>query len=66
LKTDPKQKAKETRASAARLRDFASKVAVIARDLSDAQCVALHKLIEDAESTAVTAKSFATGQFDFT
>jgi len=66
LKSDPKQKAMATSASAARLRTFASKAAILTRELSEDRCLVLRKLIEEAESTAKTAKSFATGQFDST
>lgn len=64
LKTDPKQKAKESRASATRLRTFGTNVAAIARELSDAQALTLRRLIEDAVTTATAAQSFAKGQFD--
>ena len=66
LKSDPKQKAKETRASATRLKTFATKVAAMARDLSEKQCLALQKAIDDAVSTETVAKAFATGTFDET
>lgn len=66
MKSDPKQKAKESRASATRLRTFAEKIAAVSRDLSDAQALVLRKLIEDAATTAMAAKSFAAGQFDST
>lgn len=66
LKSDPKQKAKATRASAQRLRAFSANVGTAARNLSDEQIAALRKLIEDAKTTAEAAKSFASGQFDST
>ena len=43
LKSDPKQKARETRASAARLKTFATKVTVMAGNLSSKQCTAIEK-----------------------
>ena len=64
LKSDPKQKAKETRASASRLRSFASKITAIVQELSDPQVTALRQLIEQAKSAASAAKLFASGQFD--
>lgn len=66
LKADPKQKAKETRASAARLRAFNAKVAVSAAGLADAQIVALRSLMDEAKSAAAAAQTFAAGQFDTT
>ncbi len=64
LKSDPKQKAKVTRASAGRLRAFAMKIVAMSRELSSEQCLALHKAIEDAVTTEAAAKAFATGTFD--
>jgi energy-coupling factor transporter ATP-binding protein EcfA2 len=66
LKSDPKQKARETRASAARLKNFATKVAAMAGNLSSKQCSALEKVIENAATTEAAAKAFATGAFDDT
>lgn len=66
LKSDPKQKAKETRASAMRLMAFAAKVAAMATNLSVTECLTLQKAIEDAVATETVAKAFATGTFDET
>src|SRR5262249_43072762 len=64
LKSDPKQKTKETRASSARLRAFAGNVTAMARELSPERCLALRQAIEDAAATEAAAKAFATGTFD--
>lgn len=66
LKSDPKQKAKETRASATRLKTFATKVAAMVSELSAKQCLALQNAIEDAVATETVATAFATGTFDET
>ncbi|CAN5344833.1 hypothetical protein BH11PLA2_BH11PLA2_52690 [soil metagenome] len=62
LKSDPKQKALETTASANRLRSFAAKIATNTRELTDVALLALRKLIEDAVATSEVAKTFAGGQ----
>lgn len=64
LKSDPKQKAKETRASASRLRTFASKIALILNELSDSQVATLNQLLEQAKTATTAANLFASGQFD--
>lgn len=64
LKADPKQKAKETRASKVRLESFEKKVKEAATNLSDAEIAAYKKLIEDWKQAADTAKAFADGQFN--
>lgn len=66
LKSDPKQKAKETRAAAARLKVFATNVTTATGNLSDEKINALRNLIDEAKTTADLAKAFATGQFDLT
>lgn len=66
LKSDPKQKAKETRAAAARLKVFAAKVTTATGNLSDEKINALQKLIDEAKTTADLAKAFTAGQFDST
>jgi energy-coupling factor transporter ATP-binding protein EcfA2 len=66
LKSDPIQKAKETRASARRLRSFASMVEALSKALSDPAIATLHALFEAAQSTAAAARAFASGQFDST
>ena len=64
LKADPLQKAKETRAAVARLDLFGKSLASIVVDLADDKVVALKKLLDDAKSTEITSKEFASGQFD--
>jgi hypothetical protein len=64
LKADPKRKARETRASKARLDVFAQNVASTASNLSDENVVALKGLVENAKATAQAAKIFASSQGD--
>lgn len=64
LNADPLQKAKETRAAVVRLGSFATKVAAIAGELADDRVEALRKFVDEAKTTEVAAKSFASGQFD--
>jgi len=64
LKADPLQKAKETRAAAARLDSFAKKMTSVAVDLADDKIAALKKLLDDAKNADSAAKAFASGQFD--
>lgn len=66
LKADPLQKAKETRAAAARLEAFAKKIGNVAIDLADDKIEQVRTQLEAAKNTAATAKAFATGQFDST
>ena len=66
LKSDPKQKAKETRAAAARLKVFAANVTTTTGNLSDEKINALRNLIDEAKTTADLAKAFAIGRFDLT
>ena len=66
LKADPKQKAKETRAAAARLGEFASRVNESLSLISDERCEALSKIVDEARITSKAAKVFAAGQFDAT
>jgi energy-coupling factor transporter ATP-binding protein EcfA2 len=66
LKSDPKQKAKETRAAAARLKIFAEKVREVWTNLSEDQISALRKMVEDAAATDKVAKAFLSGKFDAT
>ncbi len=65
LKADPLQKAKETRAAAARLDTFAKKIASAAVDLADDKTAALKKLLDDAKNADSAAKGFASGKFDY-
>lgn len=64
LKADPLKKAKETRATVARLDLFGKSMASIVVDLPDDKVVALKKLLDDAKSTEITAKNFASGKFE--
>ncbi|MBU0676973.1 MAG: AAA family ATPase [Verrucomicrobia bacterium] len=66
LKSDPKQKAKETRAAAARLRAFAETITAAATDLADGKTNALKECVDNAKAAAENAKAFASGQFDAT
>jgi energy-coupling factor transporter ATP-binding protein EcfA2 len=66
LKSDPLQKAKETRASGSRLEVFATKVASAAKGLADETVENLRKLVEDAKATDEAAKSFTLSRFDST
>jgi hypothetical protein len=64
LKSDPLQKAKETRATATRLDSFAKNVISIVEALSDEKVGALKSLVDDVTATTAAAKAFALGQFD--
>lgn len=64
LITDPKQKAKETRASAARIRAFAILVKAAADNLSSVAVPAIKQTQDEARTTAEAAKAFAEGKFD--
>lgn len=64
LITDPKQKAKETRASAARVRMFSTQVKTAADSLSGVAVAALKQAQDEARTTTEAAKAFAAGKFD--
>lgn len=64
LKSDPKQKAKETRAAKARLEAFAHKVKFTATELSNERVADFKALVGNAKATSDAAKAFAAGQFD--
>lgn len=64
LQADSKQKAMETRASATRLRTFASKAAAAAKTLSDDEARTLQILMAEAKASADAAVLVATGRFD--
>lgn len=61
LKANPKQKAKETRASGARLVSFATKLKTSSDALGAATIAELRKCCEAAVTTAAAAKKFAEG-----
>lgn len=63
FKADPLQKAKLTRAMAARLDAFAKKLETVSTELADDKLTAFKKLLDDAILSANTAKTFASGQF---
>jgi len=63
LKSDPVQKAKETRAAAARLEGFTEKVAVAAGALTGEKIETIRALIDQAKKTSEAAKVFASGSF---
>ena len=64
LKSDPKQKAKETRAAATRLNVFAGKMVETYTNLSVEKISDIHELVENAKEAEKIAKSFSTGYFD--
>lgn len=64
LKSDPLQKAKETRAAAARLQAFAEKVSTSANALAANKIDAIKTQIAEATKTEKVAKAFASGSFD--
>ncbi|HEY3856694.1 MAG TPA: hypothetical protein VGO67_20095 [Verrucomicrobiae bacterium] len=64
LKSDPKQKARETRASKNRLETFAQKVKTATANLADEQITTLKALVDNAKTTSDAAKTFAASQFD--
>ncbi|MDP3654293.1 MAG: AAA family ATPase [Rhodoferax sp.] len=63
-RADPIQKAKATRAAAARLDSFSKKIATAAIDLADDKTAALKQLLSDEETAKNAAKAFALGQFN--
>jgi hypothetical protein len=63
LQADSKQKAMETRASATRLRSFASKAAAAAKALSDSEASAFQILMAETKASADAAVLVATGRF---
>lgn len=63
LKSDPVQKAKETRAAAARIETFAANVAVTTAALTAEKVEKIRTLIEQAVKTAEAAKVFASNSF---
>ena len=64
LKSDPKQKAKETRAAATRLRIFAKKMAEAYANFSVLKISGIQKLVEHAKRAEDVAKSFGKGYFN--
>jgi len=64
LKSDPLQKAKETRAAIARLESFAKRIGNAATDLAEEKADKIEKQFEDAKTTESVATAFAAGQFD--
>jgi len=64
LKSDPLQKAKETRAAAARLETFAANVAAAAAALSGEKVERVRTLIEQAVKTDEAARVIASSSFD--
>jgi hypothetical protein len=66
LKSDPKQKAKETRAAAARLKIFERQIMETYANFSEDQISVIRKIVEDFKATEEVAKSFASGRFDAT
>lgn len=66
LKTNPKQKAKETRAAASRITSLAGRIKDAAVGMSGAETASVKTTIESAISAAATAKIFAENKFDET
>lgn len=66
LKSNPKQKAQETRAAAARVKIFAEKTREVCTNLSDDQISTFRKIVNDAVTTDNAAKVFLSGHFDAT
>jgi hypothetical protein len=66
LKENPLQKAKETRASAARIGAFAASIADVSKHLGDDGAEAIRSLIEDEKKSADAARAFASMRFDST
>jgi len=64
LKSDPLQKAKETRAAAARLEAFAAQIAVAAGAMAAEKVEAFRILIEQVIKTEEAAKVFASTSFE--
>jgi energy-coupling factor transporter ATP-binding protein EcfA2 len=64
LQADSKKKAMETRASATRLRAFASKASAAAKTLSDDEAGTLQILMAEAKASADAAVLVASGRFD--
>ena len=64
LKADPLQKAKETRASFARLESFAKRINSATAELVDEKIEEVRKQLENAKTADSAAKAFAAGQFD--
>jgi energy-coupling factor transporter ATP-binding protein EcfA2 len=64
LQADSKRKVMETRASATRLRAFASKAAAAAKTLADDEASTLQILMAKAKASADAAVLVATGRFD--
>lgn len=64
LKSDPLQKAKETRAAAARLQTFSEKISVASNALAAEKIDDIQAQISHATKTEEAAKAFASGSFD--
>lgn len=66
LKSDPLQKARQTRAAIARVEAFMQLLSSAVTALSDSSIAEIKKQIEYAHETALAASAFASGQFDGT
>lgn len=64
LKSDPLQKARQTRAAIARVEAFLQLLSSAVAALSDSSISEIKKQIEYAHETALAASAFASGQFD--
>lgn len=66
LKANPLQKAKQTRASMARVDAFLQRIKTASATLSDTAAQEVEKQLTNAVESADAAKAFAAGQFDAT
>lgn len=64
LKSDPQQKARQTRATIARVEAFLQLLSSAVAALSDSAIGEIKKQIEYAHETTLAASAFASGQFD--
>jgi energy-coupling factor transporter ATP-binding protein EcfA2 len=64
LKTDPLQKAKETRAAFTRLDLFATRINSAIAELADERTEQIRRQLENAKAADSAAKAFAAGEFD--
>ena len=66
LKSDPLQKARQTRAAIGRVEAFVQRVKIATTALADAAIAEIEKQLNDVTISATAAKAFAAGQFDAT
>lgn len=66
LKSDPLQKARQTRAAIERIKTFVQQIKAAVTALADPAIAEIEKQLDGALSAASAAKAFAAGQFDAT